>query len=367
MSKKKYELPPNCSIERVGETKSDLAFQLRFMADEGEDFVSEVYEPEKGLSIRRTAFLICRKFDWDRNPPASRGRLISNLKEFLDWRGCGDDPYSWARAYYKYTDCGPWVNFLELIKPAHEIQRPSTVAIVRCVRGHAQLMNPTEVDPKLIELLSLDEHGLDAKERAWDHYCGLVDEYLAAEEKQRTSRTLELVHKTMAEWHLRMPARTEFVEADYREIYYEDLGRGTVTLDPEKCCGIQFGSIVEGSEQCSGPYTHLFPFWSSEWTRDEEHMEKETSYFWTRDNSQWYRLQVRGQVYELHNTWGEITWGTDKPSPKLVDKVEAFINEHFDEIPREPGMWAAPKKKWKPAKIPGTRATIHEWINDLEF
>jgi hypothetical protein len=111
----------------------------------------------------------------------------------------------------------------------------------------------------------------------------------------------------------------------------------------------------------------MFPFWTSEWSRDEEWMEKETSYFWTRDNSQWYHLQACDQVYELYNTWGEITWCTDKPSPNLVTKAEAFINEHFDKIPREPGMWTTPKKGWKPAKIPGTGATIHEWINDLAF
>ena len=135
---KKYTLPTNCSIERVGTTKRDRAFRLIFQADEGEDYVSEVYVPEKGETIQKAAYHVCLKFDWDRNPPGSKGRLISSLKEFLDWRGCGDDPYRWARAYYKYTDCGPWVNFLELVKPAHEINHPSVVAVLRKVRSQQQ-------------------------------------------------------------------------------------------------------------------------------------------------------------------------------------------------------------------------------------
>jgi hypothetical protein len=438
MSNKKYTLPANCSIERVGTTKRDRAFRLIFQADEGEDYVSEMYVPEKGETMQKAAHRVCVKFDWIEDPPGKKGRLITSLAEFLDWRGCGDDPYSWARAYYKYTDCGPWVNFLELIKPAREINHPSAVAIVRCVRGKAKLMNPQEIDPKFIQLLSLDKDGLDPKERKWEHYCKLVDDYIADEDKQaRTGRTLELVKQTVAERHLRQPARTEHVEADYREVYYEDLGKvikepkevrcgcylkdggpwpgdeastfysegepepdcpschgtgkvtryyptgGVITLDPEKCCGIQFGSIVEGSDQCSGPFTHMFPFWSSEWTRDEEFMEKETSYYWRRDNASWYIVRTEDDEWVVANVWGDIEWEGEEPTEDIKKAAETAIENDWQEDPRFPGgncvaqtipkmpsIYRTPRdedKDWKAMQLGDTGAEIYTFENDTVF
>jgi hypothetical protein len=437
---KKYQLPANCEIERVGTTKRDRAFQLRFQADEGEDYVSEIYEPEKGETIQKTAYNVCVKFDWIDEPPGKKGKLITSLAEFLDWRGCGDDPYRWARAYYKYTACGPWVNFLEMVAPAHEFAYPSAVAVVRCVRGRARLMNPKEVDPKLTQLLSLDKDGLDRKERAWEHYCGLVDAYLADEAKQaRTGRTLELVKKTVAELHLRMPARTERVPDDYRKIYYEDLGkkvterkevvcgchlkdggpwpgdeqsafyiegepeedcvacRGTgkcyrdyptgevVTLDPDKCCGIEFGSIVEGSDQCSGPFEFLFPFWTSDWNKAEKHMEAETSYYWKRDNASWYLVATDDDCWTVADVWGRIEWEGDPPPEPIKSAAEAAIKNDWQEdpkwegcvqqtIPRMPNEWGygcRPKLKegeeWKAMPLGDTGAEIYTFENDTTF
>jgi hypothetical protein len=395
MSNKKYTLPANCSIERVGNTKRDRAFQLRFQADEGVDFVSEAYVPEKGETIQKAAYKVCLKFDWDRNPPGCKGRLITSLKDFLDWRGCGDDPYSWARAYYKYTDCGPWVNFLELVTPAHEIDHPSVVAVLYRVRGKVKLMNPEEIDTKYLQLLALDERGLDRKERKWDHYRKLVEDYIADEAKQaRTKRTLTLVKKTATELHLQQPARTEYVEAGYREVYYEDLGRGSITLDPEKCCGIQFGSIVEGSDQCSGPFTHMFPFWSSEWTRDEEFMEKETAFYWRRDNASWYRVRTEDDEWVVANVWGDIEWEDDGLSdggseipPDIKALAEEAIKNDWQEDPRWPGGncvaqtipripnefgWGQrpePKEgeEWKAMPLGDTGAEIYTFDDDTVF
>lgn len=440
MSKKQtLKLPDNCSLELVGTTKRDRAFQLRFLADEGEDYVSEVYVPGKGEALKRAAYNVCLKFDWLDEPPGKKGRLIHNLAEFLDWRGCGDDPYHWARAYYKYTDCGPWVNFLELVKPAHEINHPSVVAVLRKVRGKVKLMNPEQVDPAYLQLLALDEHGLDKKEREWDHYCKLVEDYIADEAKQeRTKRTLTLVKKTENELHLQQPGRTEYVEADYRKVYYEDLhecdgdyvtekcgctiggigvdpndpqeehaqfdaeplhcceychGKGTIqrwkstgkpraTLDPDKCCGIQFGSIVEGSEQCSGPFTHMFPFWTSEWTRDEEYMEKETSWYWKRDNASWYRVRTDDEEWVVADVWGDIEWeGEPPPEPIKAAAEEAIKNDWQPEegsscfirqtIPKMPGWpslgFKKPGSEWKAMPLGDTGAEIYTFDDDTTF
>lgn len=40
--------------------------------------------------------------------------IVNTLKEFIESRGFGMEagPYTWARAFYKYTDCGPWTAFI---------------------------------------------------------------------------------------------------------------------------------------------------------------------------------------------------------------------------------------------------------------
>jgi hypothetical protein len=394
MSKKtKLTLPDNCSIERLGTTKRDRAFRLHFLADEGQDYFSDEYVPGKGESLKRAAYNVCVKFDWLDEPPGKKGRLITSLADFLDWRGCGDDPYRWARAYYKYTDCGPWVNFLELVTPAHEINHPSVVAVLHKVRGKVKLMNPEEIDPKYLQLLALDEHGLDRKERKWDHYCKLVEEYIADEANQeRTGRTLTLVKRTATELHLQQPGRMEYVEDDYKEVYYEDLGRGSVTLDPERCCGIQFGSVVEGSEQCSGPFTHKFPFWSSDWARDEEFMEKETSFYWKRDNASWYRVRTEDEEWVVANVWGDIEWedgGLSDAGSEIPPDIKALAEEAIKNdwqtdpkwdccvvqtIPRMPnefGWGCRPKPKegeeWKAMPLGDTGAEIYTFEDDTVF
>ena len=49
--------------------------------------------------------------------------IVYSLKQFIEeGRGISmeDGPYEWARAFYKYTDCGPWVTFR--VAPKFECQ-----------------------------------------------------------------------------------------------------------------------------------------------------------------------------------------------------------------------------------------------------
>lgn len=363
--------------------------------------------------------------------------MIKNLKEFLAWRGCGDDPYQWARAYYKYMDCGPWVNFLQLVTPARDVDHPAVIAILRRVRGKVKLMNPQDVDPSYLQLLSLDEQGLPTKERTWDVYCGLVATYVADEAKQaRTKKTLEIVKQTPTELHLRQPARTQHIEAEIREVYYEDLarqkseivtekcgctsevcgshpddpqeelyrdcdpdpdceichGKGThqrrrstgereATLDLDKCVGIEFGSIVEGSDVCSGPFTHMFPFTKTAWARDEKWMEQETSFYWKRDNATWYAVRTYDNEWIVADVWGDIEWQGKPPPKKIRAAAEAAIKGDWKDdpnfegaikqtIPHMPSMWRTPKesdKDWAAMPLGKTGAEIYTFDNDTTF
>lgn len=290
---------------------------------------------------------------------------ITSLKEFLAWRGFGEDEaYTWARCFYKYTDCGPWVVFLMRNADSAPIEHPAMVAKFRNKNGQATLTNHEDLSEDFLQLLGFDEHGLPKSDKEWDTYRGLADKFIEEDKAAgRGPRMIEVVLRTTDEFHIRRPGWVEPMKDYDREIYYEDRHE---KLDPDLCVGIKFGSIVEGSEVCSGPFIHLFPFDGEDFSSDLELMDQETDFYWIRDNSQWYSVEVRSRTYYVRNTWGDIVWEGDKPSPKLRKKVEEFIQEHFGDIPQEPGFWAQPEtmKKWRPAKIPNSVAEIYETIND---
>jgi hypothetical protein len=320
----------------------------------------------------------CDTLDPGEMPGVSKGHNpknnMKNLKEFLAWRGY-DNPYSWARSFYKYTDCGPWVNFLIQEAPARDVDHPAVIAVFRRVRGKVKLMNPDEVSPDYLQLLSLDEKGLDRKERAWDHYCGLVATYVADEAKQaRTKKTLEIVKQTPTELHLRQPARTQHIEAKIRGVYYEEAR----DLDVDKCVGIEFGSIVEGSDACSGPFVHMFPISKKAFNRDVAFMEKETAFYWERDNGSWYTVRTDQDEWVVVNAWGDIRW-QGKPPPKKIRKAaEAAIENDWQDdpdfegavkqtIPKMPGMWGKAQPGWEAMKLGNTGAEIFTFENDTTY
>jgi hypothetical protein len=159
------------------------------------------------------------------------------------------------------------------------------------------------------------------------------------------------------------------------------------TLDPERCCGIQFGSIVEGSDQCSGPFTHMFPFWTSDWRRDEEFMGKETSFYWRRDNATWYRVRTDNDEWTVADVWGDIEWEGEAPPEPIKTLAEAAIKNDWQYDPRWPGgncieqtipqmpdefgYGCRPKPKegeeWKAMPLGDTGAEIYTFENDSTF
>lgn len=205
-------------------------------------------------------------------------KTINNLSEFLDWRGCGDDPYSWARAFYKYTDCGPWASFL--------------------LKGGA-------------------------------------------------------------------------------DVYYEDIRRpNKPAVTNESCIGITIGSIVEGSEQSAGPYVHKFPFAAEEFERSCADMERVTSFYWKRDNSDWYCVWDGTDVWHVTSCWGDIEWmGDTEPPEDLVESVVKAIENDWQDDPKHSGCvvqtiphhaawYEKQDPDWKPMDLGVRGATIHSFTND---
>jgi hypothetical protein len=66
-------LPKGCEIEQQEGDDKDT-FVLRFVCEEGEDYVSEFYFTLPGESLREAAVRVCRQFDWIDNPPNRAGK-----------------------------------------------------------------------------------------------------------------------------------------------------------------------------------------------------------------------------------------------------------------------------------------------------
>ncbi len=193
-------------------------------------------------------------------------QVITNLTEFLAWRGAGDTPWQWARGFYKYTDCGPWASF-------H-------------IRGGE--------DP----------------------------------------------------------------------VYYEHNKVDELVLN-DNCTGIRFGSIVEGSDVEVGPFDHMFPFSADDFDNDVDRMEKETSFYWHRDNDDHYVLQGTPDTepeYCFEDSWGSFNWHDSGPPDDVKRLVEAFVHNNYDRIPlKEYG------EDITPALIEGTTFVIYRYTNDSTY
>lgn len=369
--------------------------------------------------------------------PNKQMSKINNLKEFLAWRGFGEDEVRyWARCFYKYTDCGPWVVFLMRGEDPGEEAKDEEFSFTVSIGDDGKLQAESEALPPddLLSLFGFNQEGrlkksyrrdscMRSMQAFWEAVKDFRDRLDATDRFKITSIIRPRSWRTPGSKRWVRIYLTRHVSArppSLEEIYYEDIGpkyawkevkcccasnvipdprdpqedfyipkdpdpecedcggsgkvkrwmqtREEVKVDPELCVGIKFGSIVEGSDAYSGPFEHFFPFDTEDFESDEEYMEKETSFYWERDNSQWYEVVVNGNnYYQLHYTWGEITWDSSPPYKRLKDKVEHYIEENWGTIPTTPGLWGNPKPGWVPAKIPGTRAEIYETYNDEVF
>jgi hypothetical protein len=314
-------------------------------------------------------------------------KIINNLNEFLEFRGVSDSPYAWARAFYKYTDCGPWAVFLTRDTPAYtEKHRLLIARDARTGKLSVRDNTPAGSPPKPIpdDILSVFGFAPDGHPeprmghlmRSLAAYVRRVKELQESWEKSIHERLLitgifEPLPKNRLsgrKWVLIVVERRH--PETFNEVYYEDLRRGDPPprVDNENCAGIKIGSIVEGSEVCYGPDTFMFPFEAEKFDRSVENMKAETSFYWVRDNSTWYVVRVRDREYYCHRNWDELKWDGNKPSHKIVKALEALTGGNdYDKIPEMPHVYRTPResdKDWKPYPVPGTTATIHSYQND---
>jgi hypothetical protein len=348
-------------------------------------------------------------------------QMIHNLEEFLAACGFADnEPSTWARCFYKDTDCGPWAAFY--IKKKDAFTRQIQFAVGRNKAGRLAIVHDEEnigerdrLEPADVQRFGFEEDRTmrPSLARSLKQYRKLVENFA----KEGSGYTQITVHP--GEPYTGHPDRKrvwisamEEIPAELERIPSEMIGRavtktrkttcgcrlktiGTHANDPreevhggcepnpqcprcqgrgtyemelptgrkyevtnENCAGVEFGSIVEGSDACSGPFRHIFAFDMVDFARDVQTMEKETSFYWERDNSIWLHareIEDHSNQYCLHNSWGKITWDLEKPkSRKLQRGLEKFCKNvekgrtpgHYEPVPDIPG--------WEVAEIVNT-------------
>jgi len=125
----------------------------------------------------------------------------------------------------------------------------------------------------------------------------------------------------------------------------EELGRDTVEgwsksvykgtacgawLTLNSCDEIMLGSIVEGSEVEIEPHYLNWPFTSEQFWGALEAINNEASWYWERDNSQWYRVEFTpvdkpAEAYHLRYCWGEFDWEGVIVPDYVKNKVQDFL------------------------------------------
>lgn len=132
--------------------------------------------------------------------------------------------------------------------------------------------------------------------------------------------------------------------------------------------GVSISSIVEGSDVEVEPVRLDSTNSKKDFWKAVEDVNKEASFYWERDNSQWFFVKGPEDEFCVRNTWGEIVWEDgEKPDEKVYKNVEKFIHENGNRK-KVDGLEGCtqqdhPYDEYFP--VPGVKGwTMCEWLND---
>jgi hypothetical protein len=153
--------------------------------------------------------------------------------------------------------------------------------------------------------------------------------------------------------------------------YCDDLGKlgllEEMKAKGQVVVGISVSSIVEGSDaEVSGDTLHGAATKKQFWQL-LENVDKEASFLWERDNSDWYCLKSpEDEKWSFQNTSGEIKWNDDEddmPPKEIVAAVEKFIDDGGNMT--WDGSWGSKTHKYDEYfPLANTDWTVCEYIND---
>lgn len=105
---------------------------------------------------------------------------------------------------------------------------------------------------------------------------------------------------------------------DGSDIYYEsDKANNPIT---DKVVALEIGSIVEGSDVEIDGYSLKFPFTDNDLWGIVEQVNEEAKFYWDRDNTNDYFIEVGDETYYLKEGWGlEFSDNTPKSVRDFVE------------------------------------------------
>lgn len=116
-----------------------------------------------------------------------------------------------------------------------------------------------------------------------------------------------------------------------RGIYYQDKEAFEPASLNLPITGVEVGSIVEGSDTEVGPYYLQFPFKMHQFWDMVDAVNREASFYWERDNSDWYLVHGGKNntcLATLHCTGGEFKWDScAKELTRSKRHIEGLIKD----------------------------------------
>lgn len=252
---------------------------------------------------------------------------IENLNHFLEEVG-GETPYRAGRILYKYTDCGPWITYLVEKSPARTVFANFRISIQNKELTATYTEDWEPGDSQLVKdglsFLGFDPCepkwwiGKSRKWRSISSYHKRLRDFI--KKTPSGHRKFELRIEDHSRWHLDT-LLIRHIPAEIEDVYYES---DRANRPIKNCVGIKIGSIVEGSDVEIDPISLHFPFESEEFRKLVKDINDEASFYWKRDNLNYYRVFYRGREYPI-----ESGWWSDLKLPKSIKQiVQDYINKY---------------------------------------
>lgn len=262
------------------------------------------------------------------NETNEQNRTVHSLQEFFAER-VGDDsitPARYARLLYKSTSCGAWISYQHQLKASFEINEDfiikatsnGIVATTKYAHGNCS----QTLKDKMFSFLGFDENGQCKKQHNIASYQALLSSFSG--ENSKYSITYSLSNESI---EVCVCAK---IDAEQEDVCEDDKkARETDWLS--SCVSITIGSIVEGSEVEIPPITLVFPFLELDFEEAIQEIEAQASFYWERDNSDFFIVSVSKEVYGLKVCGGDCEWDNKDATPKeLIIAVELWLNNFYE-------------------------------------
>lgn len=194
-------------------------------------------------------------------------KTIRNYQDLAEYFGCEDNQESVSRAIYKNTDCGAWLNFIDVDEDHPIIEKQKWVALLdpftlsNEIRVHSVCAYKNKMEIQRDNWIFIKDAPEEVKLFLGINKNDVVDGFKNLEELKTRLESVDL--------------NDFFVKLDKTVLYFQ-----LPVKKPKHKLGIKVGSIVEGSDADCTPFTLFFPFTVKEFEKNIRYLEGEAKDLW---------------------------------------------------------------------------------------